>query len=195
VVAAQGEDGQRLATTRYTFRTIVVDGALARAIKALRANPLLWLLWLLPLLLLAFVVWRLGVRTGRRRATAKDEPEPEPQTAVTTATAPPALLHVLESPDTTFANSNGIHITLFPYTIGREGCNLTIANDRHISRRHAQITFADGIFYVTDFGSSNGTFINEARVTPKEPTPLSADIGSKIRVGKTTVLSFKEEEQ
>ncbi|MCA9934705.1 MAG: FHA domain-containing protein [Ardenticatenaceae bacterium] len=190
---ALGEDGQRLASARYTFHAVNPDGALARAIKAWQANPLLWPLWLLPLLLAAYVFWRLGVRAGHRHKDDEEELEPEVEVTAVSA-APPALLKVLESPDATFANGNGIHITHFPYTIGREGCNLTIADDRHISRRHAEITFKDGIFYLTDFGSSNGTFVNEARCTPKEPTPLSADIGAKIRVGKTTVLSFKEEQ-
>ncbi len=193
VLNALSESGQRLASARYTFSARNPDTSLARALKALQDNPLLWVVELILLILLALVAWRIGVLLGRRQRPAEEE-EPEPSPVQ--AGAPPVHLEVLETPDPAFANGHGmIMVTEFPYTIGREGCDLSITGDRHISRRHAQITFTDGLFYIVDFGSSNGTFVNEARLAANAPTPLSGDIGAKIRVGKTTVLSFKEEEQ
>lgn len=192
VLNAMDAEGQRLAATRYTFNARNPDAALARAVKALQANALLWLVGLILLPLLVFLAWRVGVAMGRRSRPEKEEAPPLRRRVG----APPAQVEILETPDVAFGNGHGsIRVTEFPYTIGREGCDLTIAGDRHISRRHAQISFEDGLFYIVDFGSSNGTFVNEARLAANAPTPLSGDIGAKIRVGKTTVLSFKEEEQ
>lgn len=187
---AIAEDGQRLATTRYAFSAQTPDAPLARAIKALQANPLLWLLFLLPFFFLLLVTGWLGMFMGRRRRPVMQQPlaKAAPQGA------PPVRLQILETPDSSFANGASVRrITQFPYTIGREGCDLTIAGDRHISRRHAQIHYEGGIFYLLDFGSSNGTFVNEARIEANKPTPLSGDIGAQIRLGKTTLISFAEE--
>lgn len=51
-----------------------------------------------------------------------------------------------------------------------------------MSRRHALILLqSDGRFLITDLGSSNGTFVNDARV---ESAVL--DDGDFVRVGKST---------
>ncbi|MBN1948096.1 MAG: FHA domain-containing protein [Bradymonadales bacterium] len=45
-------------------------------------------------------------------------------------------------------------------TIGREGCDLTIPEDSHLSRRHAKVTLErDGRIQLCDLGSKNGTFL------------------------------------
>jgi hypothetical protein len=38
-------------------------------------------------------------------------------------------------------------------------------NDPYVSRRHAQILFENGKFYIEDLGSTNGTFINDKLIT------------------------------
>jgi len=44
-------------------------------------------------------------------------------------------------------------------TIGREGSDLTIPEDPHLSRRHAKLSLErDGRVQLTDLGSKNGTF-------------------------------------
>jgi hypothetical protein len=52
-------------------------------------------------------------------------------------------------------------------TIGREmSCDIPLVNDQTISRNHAEVLCnPDGSYTVTDKGSSNGTFVNSARVT------------------------------
>lgn len=37
----------------------------------------------------------------------------------------------------------------------------------NISRRHAELTFADGQFWITDLGSANGTYVNGDRISPR----------------------------
>ncbi len=56
--------------------------------------------------------------------------------------------------------------TISPKTIvGRSNeCDITLAA-AHLSRRHAELTVKNGLLYVKDLGSANGTFINGSPVT------------------------------
>ena len=68
--------------------------------------------------------------------------------------------------------------------VGRDlAAEICLAKDEMVSRRHARIWCADGVFRVDDLGSTNGTFVNERRIV--EPTPLRP--GDEIRVGQTTI--------
>ncbi len=53
----------------------------------------------------------------------------------------------------------------------------------YVSDEHAEILPDDGGWAVRDLGSTNGTFLNGAKVT--QPTPLAT--GDQIRLGKTRV--------
>lgn len=68
-------------------------------------------------------------------------------------------------------------------TIGRSPDNQLVLNDTQASSHHAVI-YADSTGYViTDLGSTNGTFVNQQRLTPNVPHMLrSAD---RIRIGGT----------
>ncbi len=95
--------------------------------------------------------------------------------------APPAgRLVVVTSP----ALSPGDHRVLDsgPVTIGREADNdLALGRDEFSSSHHARVeSRADGV-WVHDVGSTNGTFVNGARLTvPRRLVP-----GDLIRVGET----------
>lgn len=58
-------------------------------------------------------------------------------------------------------------------------------NDEGISRTHALINFEDGSYYLSDAGSTNGTFANGSRV---EKHTLQE--GDKVQIGATSVLKF-----
>jgi pSer/pThr/pTyr-binding forkhead associated (FHA) protein len=46
------------------------------------------------------------------------------------------------------------------FHIGRErGCDVEVA-DTHVSRRHAEVSFARGTWIIRDLQSSNGLFVN-----------------------------------
>lgn len=65
-------------------------------------------------------------------------------------------------------------------TLGRAGeCNITL-NDSTISGHHASIICEEGIFFVKDAGSLNGTFLNEKKVEQSKISP-----GDRIRIGNT----------
>lgn len=53
--------------------------------------------------------------------------------------------------------------------------------DDQLSRRHAQITFQDGAFWVRDLGSTNGTFVNHQRLA----APHRLAEGDEIAFGET----------
>ena len=50
--------------------------------------------------------------------------------------------------------------------VGRSPKSDLIINHDSISRNHCRITCEKGIFYITDLGSSNGTFIDGGRLDP-----------------------------
>ena len=65
--------------------------------------------------------------------------------------------------------------------MGREADNpIALPNDSTASRKHATISQANGVFSIRDEGSSNGTFVNGAKITEQT---LSA--GDEIQVGGT----------
>ena len=69
-------------------------------------------------------------------------------------------------------------------SLGRQADNDIVITDPGVSRRHARFTRdAKGVWSVADLGSSNGCFVNEARI--EGPTVLQP--GDHIRVSNTTM--------
>jgi pSer/pThr/pTyr-binding forkhead associated (FHA) protein len=68
-------------------------------------------------------------------------------------------------------------------TLGRAGQADVVLEDVYVSDEHAEILPDDGGWSVRDLGSTNGTFLNDAKIT--RPTPLAA--GDQVRLGKTRV--------
>jgi ABC-type multidrug transport system fused ATPase/permease subunit len=67
--------------------------------------------------------------------------------------------------------------------VGREGDGLVL-DDPKVSRRHARLDPTDAGLVVSDLGSSNGTFVDGARISG--PTTVAA--GATIRVGGTDLV-------
>lgn len=66
----------------------------------------------------------------------------------------------------------------------RKGSEIHI-DDANASRSHASVDYSEGDYYITDLGSTNGTFVNGVRVNRSKLEP-----GDLIKIG-TTVLEYK----
>jgi hypothetical protein len=101
-----------------------------------------------------------------------------------------ASLMVVRSPEDAINQGQQITLAQFPFVIGRlEGS--MIIKDANISRRHAQITYevASRSYFITDLNSSNGTRLNEQRLTPGQPVLLTR--GAVIGLGPNITLRFE----
>ncbi len=70
-----------------------------------------------------------------------------------------------------------------PQLIGRSSEAIQF-DDNAISRRHAELTPDDGLWYIRDLDSQNGTYVNGTRI--RDRTRLRA--GDQIRVGQTLLV-------
>jgi Inner membrane component of T3SS, cytoplasmic domain len=68
-------------------------------------------------------------------------------------------------------------------TIGRANDSTLVLADDYASNRHARLVPRDGQWFVEDLGSTNGTYLDRAKVTGPTPVPL----GVPIRIGKTVL--------
>jgi pSer/pThr/pTyr-binding forkhead associated (FHA) protein len=69
-------------------------------------------------------------------------------------------------------------------TIGRSEENDVTINDMHASRHHLQIIqHDDGHFTLSDFGSTNGTFVNGQKISGEIPL----DTNDFVRIGNTSI--------
>jgi pSer/pThr/pTyr-binding forkhead associated (FHA) protein len=71
-----------------------------------------------------------------------------------------------------------------PITLGRAPESTVVLDDDYASNRHARLTPAEGgRWIVEDLGSTNGTWLDRARIT----TPMAVPLGVPIKVGRTTL--------
>jgi EAL domain-containing protein (putative c-di-GMP-specific phosphodiesterase class I) len=64
-----------------------------------------------------------------------------------------------------------IRVEPLPFRVGRAVELPLSINSANMSRVHAELIVEDGKLFVRDLGSTNGTFVNQKRIT--EPTPVS----------------------
>jgi pSer/pThr/pTyr-binding forkhead associated (FHA) protein len=70
-----------------------------------------------------------------------------------------------------------------PLLIGRGPDAAIRLDDDYVSTRHARIAASGEQWFVEDLGSTNGTYLGSRRLTQ----PAVVQIGSQIRIGKTTL--------
>ncbi len=71
--------------------------------------------------------------------------------------------------------------------LGRDENNTIVVNDVELSRRHCHFTYVDGGYELEDIGSTNGTFVNEKRISGK----YRLNLGDIIRLGDNVSLIFE----
>lgn len=68
-------------------------------------------------------------------------------------------------------------------TVGRAaGCQVSL-DDNYVSQLHARVFQRDGVLYVEDLGSTNGTYLNTRKVS--SPSPIKR--GDQLKVGSTVM--------
>lgn len=82
-------------------------------------------------------------------------------------------------------NGQQVPVTVFPFTVGRELCSYLINNPK-VSRHHITISFADGVYTVTDNNSSNHTYYNDSMLAPY--TAYELEDGATLRLGNEIIL-------
>ena len=137
------------------------------------------------LVLLYIFIWRIVRSASRdfRTAPAQESVLIAPAEAAALGLAPErirARLVVVESP--ALDAGEEIPVDSLPVSFGRGGQNdVPLDGDDFTSANHARFeSRRDGV-WVEDLGSTNGTFVNGARVT----TPRRLGKGDVVRVGKT----------
>ena len=75
-----------------------------------------------------------------------------------------------------------IQLTEEPITIGRSAESGLVIRDDYTSTHHARLYFWGDKWAVQDLDSTNGTFLDDARVTVPTPVPLN----TPIRIGTTS---------
>jgi hypothetical protein len=92
---------------------------------------------------------------------------------------PPKLVVIIDDKGTKLAT----HPLDGQLQIGRaDACQIQLS-DTYASQFHARIYGQNGSWYVEDLGSTNGTYVNQRRIT----SPVEVRAGDRVRVGKTTL--------
>lgn len=96
------------------------------------------------------------------------------------AAAPvPAQLVVLEPPE----DRGRIYALDDEITVGRAaGCAVTV-DDTYVSQVHARVFRRDGNYLVEDLGSTNGTYLNQKKVTGA----MVMQQGDRLQIGNTVL--------
>jgi len=73
-----------------------------------------------------------------------------------------------------------IGLTGAPVLIGRADDSTLVLTDDYASTRHARISQQDGVWFVEDLGSTNGTYLGQHKLGG--PTPLEVGVPSASAV-------------
>jgi pSer/pThr/pTyr-binding forkhead associated (FHA) protein len=136
------------------------------------------------IVLLYLFIWRIVRSASRdfRAAPAAESVIISPTDASGLGLAPVqrAKLVVLKSP--ALEAGEEVPVDSLPVAIGRGGQNeVPLDGDEFASAQHARFESRRDGLWVEDIGSTNGTFVNGARVT----TPRRLAKGDVVRVGQT----------
>jgi hypothetical protein len=137
------------------------------------------------LVLLYLFIWRIVRSASRdfRAGPAQESVLIAPAEAAALGLTPQrirARLVVVESP--ALDAGEEIPVDSLPVSLGRGGQNdVPLDGDDFTSASHARFESRQDGVWVEDLGSTNGTFVNGARVT----TPRRLGKGDVVRVGKT----------
>jgi pSer/pThr/pTyr-binding forkhead associated (FHA) protein len=112
---------------------------------------------------------------GRQPAPRADQPTRQDSSGGRAKSPPAARLVLVRG-----GGPPQVNVPAAGLTIGRNPTEgLVLASDSQVSRQHARLEYAGGLWVLSDLGSRNGTFVNGARVTRQ--VLRSGDV---IRIGQ-----------
>jgi hypothetical protein len=139
----------------------------------------LLLLWIFVFTVVGVIRRDLGVRSGRLVAAPRGVALAGGRPAKVKRGKAAAYLVVTEG------DLAGTRLSLgdSQITIGRADDSNLVITDDYASARHARLVPRGGQWYVEDLGSTNGTYLDRAKVGAPTPVPL----GVPIRIGRTSI--------
>ncbi|MBE7700224.1 FHA domain-containing protein [Oerskovia sp. Sa1BUA8] len=117
-------------------------------------------------------------RAAAGAAPSRSAPASAPTPAAPAPTGPTRLV-VTAGP----LRGTTVPLSTSSILLGRAPSCTLVLDDDYSSSRHARIFPQGGTWYVEDLGSTNGTYINERRISGIEPLPP----GVGVRVGQSVV--------
>lgn len=149
--------------------------------------------------------WELVVSSGDKQQQSKEETRRTQIAELTKSMPEEALYSQVE-----FEESTGKVKTYFPLllitdasgklsrvimkkkslVIGKASDCDIVLEDSYISSKHLQVSVTDRGFFVKDLNSTNGTWVNQAKVQE-----IYLDDGEKLRVGETEILVSLKQDQ
>ena len=138
---------------------------------------ILWIFVLSALSVIRSDMFGARMPEGARAAAAKRDQRP-PKPAKARRGAPTHVLVVGGDNQGERAD-----LTQAPILIGRGPDAAIRLDDDYVSTRHARIAASGDQWFVEDLGSTNGTYLDRAKVTAPTPVPL----GVPIRIGRTSL--------
>lgn len=109
---------------------------------------------------------------------AKPAPTPKPPRRRRGA-APATKVVVIEGG----AAGTTVALSSLPITIGRSASSTIVLADDYVSNNHARLVPRGQDWLVEDVGSTNGTFLGDAKVT----APVVVPAGSRIKIGRNVL--------
>lgn len=123
-----------------------------------------------------------------RRPQAETPANSFPSTPLPTPVASPKTEPAGNTPAKRLVITSGakagleIELTDQPLAIGRSRDNGLVIRDDYTSTHHAKLMLWDDGWVIQDLDSTNGTFLDDERVTVPTPVP----VGSTVRIGTTS---------
>jgi hypothetical protein len=133
------------------------------------------------LALLYFFVFRairsVVVDVGGRRSRPASAPAPAARSS--RAGRPPTSV-LVHTPDRAGASTIRLE---GPTGVGRAPSSTITVDDTYVSQQHARFFSRDGVWFVEDLDSTNGTYLNDRRLSQ----PAEVHAGDVVRLGKTVL--------
>lgn len=122
-----------------------------------------------------------GARAARTKATKATAPRPasKPSKPPRSQRGTPHKLVVTGGALT----GTSLSLTEAGVSVGRSPDSTLVLSDDYASTRHARLFPNNGQWYVEDLGSTNGTYLDRAKVNG----PTAVPMGVPIRIGKTVL--------